>query len=163
MKDKIEGGELEVEHMGTAELLADVHTKPQQGKLFYTMRSHLMNCPVDYDDEKERLETHPALLPTEGYVEMLQGESAKILEKAVAMLVVRSLARGANEPLNQRRSVLRDNQSRHSSTVHRGTVAGSGSAASSCSVHRKVSKRKIPSALRYLLAWKMATKQMARP
>ena len=57
VKDKIEGGELEIQHMCTDKLWADVHTKPQQGKLFYVMRSKLMNCPEEYDDEVERKHT----------------------------------------------------------------------------------------------------------
>ena len=60
-----------MQHTPTGELWADVNTKPQQDKLFYTMRSHLMNCPAEYDDEEERLNSHPDLMPKETYVEQL--------------------------------------------------------------------------------------------
>ena len=42
---------------------ADVLTKPKQGGPFRLDRSHLMNVPINYDDDAERLKTHPLLLP----------------------------------------------------------------------------------------------------
>ena len=41
---------------------SDMLTKPQQGKAFREFCSHLMNVPKNYDDEVERLNTHPDLL-----------------------------------------------------------------------------------------------------
>ena len=41
---------------------SDVLTKPKQGKGFKQDRAILMNIEEDYDDEKERLKTHPSLL-----------------------------------------------------------------------------------------------------
>ena len=64
IKDKIESGEVEVEYCPTEMMWADVLNKPKQGKGFRLDRSHLMNVPVDYDDEVERKATHPDLLPT---------------------------------------------------------------------------------------------------
>ena len=43
----------------------DILTKPKQGSVFNKFRGHLMNVPQDYDDEAERLRTHPLLLPKE--------------------------------------------------------------------------------------------------
>ncbi len=51
VKDKIEGGELEIEHKGTGEMWSNMLTKPLQGHLWCVMRSNLMNVPVNYDDE----------------------------------------------------------------------------------------------------------------
>ena len=42
-----------------------MHTKPKQGTPFRLNRSKLMNIPVDYDDEKEKRNTNPMLLPPE--------------------------------------------------------------------------------------------------
>ena len=42
---------------------SDVLTKPKQGKGFRVDRSWLMNCDENYDDDQERLRTHPRLLP----------------------------------------------------------------------------------------------------
>ncbi len=42
---------------------ADVLTKPKQGGPFRLNRSHLMNIPINYDDNVERTKTHPLLLP----------------------------------------------------------------------------------------------------
>ena len=44
---------------------ADVLNKPKQGRPFRLDRSHLMNVPIDYDDEMERAKTHPELLPSD--------------------------------------------------------------------------------------------------
>jgi hypothetical protein len=41
---------------------ADVLNKPKQGAAFRLDRSHLMNVPMDYDDDIERSKTHPKLL-----------------------------------------------------------------------------------------------------
>ena len=41
----------------------DILTKPLQGRAYSEMRSNLMNCPVDYDDDAERQAMHPDLLP----------------------------------------------------------------------------------------------------
>ena len=57
IKDKIERGEVEVLYCPTKEMRADINTKPLQGTPFRTLRGQLMNIPVDYDDDAERLNT----------------------------------------------------------------------------------------------------------
>ena len=42
---------------------ANVLTKPKQGGPFRLDRSHLMNVPINYDDDAKHLKTHPLLLP----------------------------------------------------------------------------------------------------
>ena len=63
IKDKVDSGEVTVKHRGTKEMWSDVLTKPKQGLPMRQDRAELMNCPVDYDDEFERMNTHPKLLP----------------------------------------------------------------------------------------------------
>ena len=102
--DKIDRGELEVVHCGTKEMRSDTLSKPLQGMLYCEMRSHLMNCAVDYDDEKELAETHPDLLPTEGWSD--DSDDSKVLKKAVQLLTLVSMARRGATPSGHRRSVL---------------------------------------------------------
>ena len=61
--DKVAKDDVEIRHMGTKSMWADVNTKPVQGQLFRTFRHHMMGVPVDYDDDGERRRTHPMLLP----------------------------------------------------------------------------------------------------
>ena len=64
IKDKVDSGEVTIEHKPTDEMYSDVLTKPKQGKGFRQDRAMLMNCDEDYDDEAERSKTHPKLVPT---------------------------------------------------------------------------------------------------
>ena len=66
VKDKIDRRELEVKYCGTKSMWIIVLTKHLQGRLYCEMRSNLLNCPVDYCDEKELAVTHPDLLPERG-------------------------------------------------------------------------------------------------
>ena len=59
---------------------SNVLTKPQQGILFRKIRAVLMNFAENYDDDLERTNTHPMLLPQK--VETLQDETIKILKKS---------------------------------------------------------------------------------
>ena len=43
IKDKIDNGELVVEHMPTEDMVADILTKPLQGELFRQLRAKLLN------------------------------------------------------------------------------------------------------------------------
>ena len=45
--DKIEQGEVNVEHMPTEHMWIDVNTKPKEGRPFRVDRGMMMNCPVD--------------------------------------------------------------------------------------------------------------------
>lgn len=44
VKDRIESGEITVEHLSTTEMVADMMTKPLQGDLFRKLRRALLNC-----------------------------------------------------------------------------------------------------------------------
>ena len=65
IKDKVDSGEVTIEHRPTDQMWSDMLTKPKQGKGFRVDRSWLMGCDEDYNDEKERHSTHPLLLPKE--------------------------------------------------------------------------------------------------
>ena len=105
VKDKIDRGELEVEHCGTKSMWSNVLTKPLQGRLYCEMRSQLMNCPVDYSDEKELAVTHPDLLPEGGWSDLHGGSDA--LDKAVQLLVMKPMKRQSATPPRHHRSVLK--------------------------------------------------------
>ena len=65
-KDYSDRGEIKFSYLPTDKMWIDMHTKPKQGTPFRTDRAKLMNCPVDYDDNVERANTHPSLLPESG-------------------------------------------------------------------------------------------------
>jgi hypothetical protein len=50
VKDKIEKGEVRLEHCPTEEMWADLNTKPRQGKAFAAFRGMLMGIETDYND-----------------------------------------------------------------------------------------------------------------
>ena len=78
--DKVAQGDLEVRHMGTKSMWADVNTKPVQGELYRIFRHQMMGVPIEYDDDVERRRTHPLLLP-EVEAEGLPQENSDLLEK----------------------------------------------------------------------------------
>ena len=60
--DKIEKGNVLVEHWGTKEMWADGNAKPLQGAGFRLFRSKIMGIPEDYNDGAKKVRTHPILL-----------------------------------------------------------------------------------------------------
>jgi hypothetical protein len=48
IKDRIDSGEIEVEHLGSESMVADILTKPLQGELFRKLRKLLLN----WDDQE---------------------------------------------------------------------------------------------------------------
>eukprot|EP00956_Cyclotella_meneghiniana_P038953 scaffold162906_cov46-Cyclotella_meneghiniana.AAC.1 len=63
VKDKVDAGEVSVEYRPTDQMWCDVLTKPKQGQAFRKDRAMLMNCDVDYCDEKSRSDIPAVLLP----------------------------------------------------------------------------------------------------
>ena len=61
--DKVSKYDVEIRHLETKSMWADVNTKPVQGQLFSTFRHHMTGVSVDYDDDVERKRTHAMLLP----------------------------------------------------------------------------------------------------
>ena len=62
--NKIEKEDVSVEHRDAKEMWADGNTKPLQGAGFRLFRSKVMRIPEDYNDDAEKVRTHPLLLPT---------------------------------------------------------------------------------------------------
>ena len=50
IKDRIDKGDMEVRWCPTQEIWSDVLTKPKQGQQFRLFRSHMMNCPINYNE-----------------------------------------------------------------------------------------------------------------
>ena len=57
-----------------------VRCADQQGMLFKKMRTELMNCDVNYNDEVECKNTHPKLLPQD--IETMSTKSIELLAKS---------------------------------------------------------------------------------
>ena len=73
---------MEIKYEPTGSMWCDILTKAKQGSIFRKFRGHLMNVPQDYDDDAERLRTHPLLLPKqEEDTEEISTEDKKCLEK----------------------------------------------------------------------------------
>ncbi len=105
VKDKIEQGDMEVQHESTHKMWSDVLNKPKQGKAFREFRGHLMNVPEDYDDEAEHLNTHPSLLPPADEGEKVLEADSEVLTKAAGATDGKSMTSGT-KPAGHRRSVL---------------------------------------------------------
>ena len=63
MKDKMAGGNIEIQYEPTVIMWCDILTKPERGSVFRKFRAHLMKLAKEYDDEAERLLPYPNLLP----------------------------------------------------------------------------------------------------
>ena len=73
---------MEIKYEPTGSMWCDILTKPKQGSIFRKFRGHLMNIPQDYDNDAERLRTHPLLLPKqEEESEELSTEDKNVLKK----------------------------------------------------------------------------------
>jgi hypothetical protein len=55
--------DLTIEHTGTKNMLADVNMKPVQRELFRVFHHETMGVPMEYDDDMERINTYPLLMP----------------------------------------------------------------------------------------------------
>ena len=74
-----------VEHRGTKEMWADGNTKPLQGAGFRLFRPKVMGIPEDYDDEAERMRTHPQLLPKPKEAGAVSSNDLQVLSKALGV------------------------------------------------------------------------------
>jgi hypothetical protein len=101
VKDKVESGDLEIQHMPTDRMWSDVLTKPKQGRGFREMRATLMNVPVEYDDETERLDTPACLLPPDALEVQDAGTESKTFDYVKPMASAQD-----NLGPHHRRSVL---------------------------------------------------------
>ena len=52
MKDKVDWGEITIEHCPTEQMWTDINKKPKQGAVFRDFRGHVMGIPADYNDAR---------------------------------------------------------------------------------------------------------------
>ena len=76
--DKIEKGDVTVEHRGTEEMWADGNSKPLQGAGFRLFRSKVMGILEDYNDDAEKVRTHSLLLTKPKKAEVVPPEDLKV-------------------------------------------------------------------------------------
>ena len=50
IKDKVDQGEVSIEHCPTKQMWTDINTKPKQGLVYRVFRGHVMGIPADYKD-----------------------------------------------------------------------------------------------------------------
>ena len=67
LKDKVESKEVEISYEPTKTMSADMFTNPKQGKQVQVLCASLMNCDKNYNDEVEKIKTHPDCLPKAKY------------------------------------------------------------------------------------------------
>ncbi len=56
IKEKVDDGEIVIEHCPTEQMWADINTKPKQGKIFREFRGHVMGIPAEYNDDEYKKE-----------------------------------------------------------------------------------------------------------
>ena len=61
--DKAAQGDVEIKHMGTNTTWGDINTNLVHGQLFRISHHVMMGVTVEYDEDAERRNTHPLLLP----------------------------------------------------------------------------------------------------
>ena len=50
IKDKVDRGEVTIEHCPTEQMWTDINTKPKQGAVFRAFRGQVIDIPADYND-----------------------------------------------------------------------------------------------------------------
>ena len=51
IKEKVDNGEIEIEHCPTDQMWTDINTKLKQGAMYRKFRGHVMGIPADYNDK----------------------------------------------------------------------------------------------------------------
>ena len=59
VKDQVDKGDISIENCPAEIMWADGNSKALQGKAFRVQRSEMMNCPVDYIDETNVINSQP--------------------------------------------------------------------------------------------------------
>ena len=133
IKDKIGKGEIIIQYFPTGDMWANINTKALQESLFYKMRGFLKGIGEDYDDDIERINTHPDLLLSHECAYHVSVEDKSLLTKAgdivkvlkvnhnklpnttkktqaavAALLFNRTMAQRTRESSSHRRSILGD-------------------------------------------------------
>ena len=93
--DKIAQREVDVEYCPAEKMWCDILNKPKQGPSYRLERSHLINVPIEYDDNVERRCTHPALLDKGDDDDVIVLPLDQKQQKAVPKPVRRSVLRAS--------------------------------------------------------------------
>jgi hypothetical protein len=56
IKEKVDDGEIVIEHCPTEQMWTDINTKPKQGKVFRKFRGHVMGIPTKYNNDNYKKE-----------------------------------------------------------------------------------------------------------
>ena len=115
--DNITQEDLTVQQRGTALMWADGNTKPLQGNGSHLFRSVLMGIPPDYNNDAERKNTHPLLLPRNEAEGVIPKQDLEVLKRAIGSGDVQDNKKDVKSksilpPVNtvaKLRSVLNDN------------------------------------------------------
>jgi hypothetical protein len=102
IKDKIAQGDIEIQYEPTGRMWSDVLTKPKQGIAFREFRGQLMNVSEEYDDEVERLNTHPDLLPPAEDTKELLRKNTAVLIKALTSKALPRDTKAAVKAISER-------------------------------------------------------------
>ena len=90
IKDKVDLGEVEIEHCPTETMWADVLNKPKGGKPSRLDHSYLVNVEIDYDNDLELLQTHPIYFPRRTSFWITHNARARPLNTGVCWVITRS-------------------------------------------------------------------------
>ncbi len=74
IKDKVDQGEITIEHCPTEQMWTDINTKPKQGLAFRVFRGHVMGIPADYTDSD--YEGKVPLMPVVSILPLTKEQSA---------------------------------------------------------------------------------------
>ncbi len=90
-----------MQYCPTKEMWSDVLNKPKNGTLFRKDRAKLMNVPVGYDDNVERMNTHPDLLPKDESLETVGIRRSRIPSRsALGSIINKRILRNSKKPEN---------------------------------------------------------------
>ena len=95
IKDNIGKGEIVIQYFPTGDMWSDINTKTLQGRLFYNIYGRLIGIGEGYDDDIDRLNTHPDLLPSQECADNVSAEETSVLEKAGYIVKVLRVAQNA--------------------------------------------------------------------
>ena len=93
IKDKIGKGLIVIQYFPTGDIWSDIFTKDLQVILLYKMRDCLMGIGEDYDNDIERLNTHPDVLPSHECADNFLAEDSSVLAKQEILLKFSRLLR----------------------------------------------------------------------
>ena len=95
IKDNIVKGEIIIQYCPTGDMWADINTKALQRSLFHKTSGCLMGIGESYDDDIERLNNHPDLIPSQECAYNVSVKDISVLPKSGAVVKVIGVAQNA--------------------------------------------------------------------